>query len=169
MGYTKGRVPLEKSREIRKIRVGLDRYCGSTAWAVDEEVDCWLTGAATYHHMSDDGEIIESHEWCFHWKGIEFLFFAKQIYNFVEENAKKIRKITYEIALETSRMAFVRKATRVENDAVYKERRKIYDENLEEIKKQLVEAFKVYGNDGDERDQTLPENVTVLFVAVKSR
>ena len=48
-------------------------------------------------------------------------------------------------------------------------RRKIYDENLEEIKKQLVEAFKVYGDDGDERDQTLPENVTVLFVAVKNR
>ena len=66
-------------------------------------------------------------------------------------------------------MAYVRKATRVENDAIYKERRKIYDENLEEIKKQLVEAFKVYGDDGYERDQTLPENVTVLFVAVKNR
>ncbi len=64
-------------------------------------------------------------------------------------------------------MTYVRKATRVENDAIYKERRKIYDENLEEIKKQLVEAFKIYGDDGDERDQTLPENVTVLFVAVK--
>ncbi len=33
----------------------------------------------------------------------------------------------------------------------------------------LVEAFKVYGDDGDERDQTLPENVTVLFVEVKRR
>ncbi len=167
MGYTKGRVPLEKSREISKIRVGLDRYVGAYSWAVDEEEDCWLTGAATYHHMGDDGEMFQSREWCFHWKEVEFLFFGKKIYN--TEKLDHTLKLTYEIALETSRMAYVRKATRVENDAIYKERRKIYDENLEEIKKQLVEAFKVYGDDGDERDQTLPENVTVLFVAVKHR
>lgn len=168
MGYTKGRLPLEKYNEISKIPVdGLGRYCGGTKWAVDEAEDCWLVGAATYYHIGDDGKRFQSHEWCFHWKGVEFMFFGGKTYN--TKKLDHTLKLTYEIALETSRMAFVPKATRVENDAIYKERRKIYDENLEEIKKQLVEAFKVYGDDGDERDQTLPENVTVLFVAVKRR
>lgn len=36
MGYTKGRVPLEKAREIRKIPVdGLGRHCGASKWAVN--------------------------------------------------------------------------------------------------------------------------------------
>ena len=35
--------------------------------------------------------------------------------------------------------------------------------NIEAIKIKMTEAFKTYGDDGDIRDQTLPENVTVIF------
>lgn len=34
---------------------------------------------------------------------------------------------------------------------------------------ELIEAFKIYGNDGDERDETLPENVTVVFKDIPRR
>jgi hypothetical protein len=168
MGYTKGRVPLEKAREIMEIPVdGLGRYCGASKWAVNEEKGYWLVGAAYYDYMDENGEIYTSDLWCFNWKEVIFFFHAEKIYN--TKKLDHTLKLTYEIYLETRYRAFPPKETEYEKNITNEEHKNIYTENLEEIKMELIEAFKIYGDDGDERDETLPENVTVVFKDIPRR
>ena len=161
MAFVKGKMTLEDTRKTRVFPLnGLGDFLFGYSWAVDREEDCWLTLAQNCVAHNDKGETKIIEMWFFYWKGLGFTFYPKKIYNTHILDASL--KLTYVIGKDW-RVSFPDKDTFEENQRIHRELTAEVEANWEAIKIKMTEAFKTYGDDGDIRDQTLPENVTVIF------